>query len=140
MALSHVERTRNPAVAWKYMIKSETLGGSYALYAANIACLALLIILGRFYSSSCRDIRQIRGPMDSRQPLRKAAPCLLHIITASRVKVTAQSASHRGPLLLRCGEIQELGDLWWKIPMGYGVRIGCPSLRIVVFAPLLYIL
>ena len=35
--------------------------------------------------------------MASRQPVRTAVPCFSHMMTDSRVKVTAQSASHRGP-------------------------------------------
>ena len=56
MALSHVDRTGNPAAEWKYLTKAATLGSYYALYAANVACLALLGILGRYDSPGCRDI------------------------------------------------------------------------------------
>ena len=35
--------------------------------------------------------------MASRQPVRTALPCLSRMMTASRVKVTVQLASHSGP-------------------------------------------
>ena len=97
MALSHVDRTGYPAAAWKYLIKAVTLGRPYALSSANIACLALLGVVGRFDSPGCRDICHILGPVASRQPVITDVPCLLRMVTASRVKVTAQSESHRGP-------------------------------------------
>ena len=97
MALSHVDRTGHLAAAWKYLIKSETMGRSYALYATNVACLALLGIVGSFGSPGCRDIYQSIGPMASLQPVSMAVPCLSCMITALRVKVNAQSASHRVP-------------------------------------------
>ena len=67
------------------------------MYLANAACLASLGILGRFDSPGCRDILQSRGPVESRQPVSTAAPCFSLTITALRVKVNAQSASHRVP-------------------------------------------
>ena len=63
MTLSHVDRTGYPAAACKYLIKSATLGRSYALYAANVACLESLGILGRFDSPGCRENFQSRGPV-----------------------------------------------------------------------------
>ena len=56
MALRHVDCTGYPAAAWKYLVKSATLGRSYALYAANVFCLALLDIVGSFDSPDCRAI------------------------------------------------------------------------------------
>ena len=97
MALSHVDRTGYPAATWKYPINAATLGRSYALYAANVACLALLVIMGRFDFPGCMAIFQSLGHVASRQPVSMAVPCLSRTMTASRVKVTAQSASHRVP-------------------------------------------
>ena len=97
MALSHVDRTGHLAAAWKYLIKSETLGRSYALYAANAACLESLGILGRFDSPGCRDIHQSLVSVALRQPVSTAVPYLLGTMTSLRVKVTAQLESHRGP-------------------------------------------
>ena len=94
MDLSHVDRNGYPASAWKYLIKSATLGRSYALYAANVAWLALLGIVDRFDYPGSRDICQSLGPVASIQPVSTAMPCLLRTMTASCVKVTAQSASH----------------------------------------------
>ena len=82
MALVHVDRTGYPASAWKYQIKSATLGRSYALYDANVVCLESLGILGRFYSPGCRTTRQRRGPVASRQPVSTAVPCLSRTMTA----------------------------------------------------------
>ena len=95
--LSHVDRTGNPVAAWKYLTKAVTLGRSYALYAANVACLAYLVILGRSDSPGYRAIRQSRVPVESRQPVSTDVPCLSRTMTASRMKVNAHSASHRGP-------------------------------------------
>ena len=74
MALSHGDRTGNPAAAWKYLIKAATLGRSYALYAVSIACLALLGIIGRFDSPDYRAIFQSRSPVDSCQLVSTAVP------------------------------------------------------------------
>ena len=101
MALGHVDRTGYPASVWKYLIKSVTLGRSYALYDANVVCLESLGILGRFYSPGCRATRQRRGPVASRQPVSTAVPCLSCTMTALRVKVTAQLASHKGPRTIK---------------------------------------
>ena len=101
MALSRVDRTGYPTAAWKYLIKAATLGSSYILYAANVACLEFLGTLGRFESPVCRYIIQIRGPVASRQPVSTALPCLSYTMTASRLKVTEQSASHRFPTPIR---------------------------------------
>ena len=95
MVLSYVYRTGNPAAAWNYITKAATMGRSYLLYAANVAWLASLGILGRSDSPGCRAIRQSWGLVDSRQPLSISGPCLLRTMTASRVKATVQSASHR---------------------------------------------
>ena len=111
IALRHVDRTGYPDAAWNYLIKAVTLGRSYALYADNVACLASLGILGRFDSPGCRDIRRSLGPVASRRPVSTAVPCLSLTMTASRVKVTAQSASHRVPTLIK----------FWRKP---GIR--CP--------------
>ena len=89
-------RTVNPATAWKYLTKAANMGRSYALYAASVACLVLLVILGRSESPRCREIFQSRGPVDSRQPVGTAVPSFSITVTALRVKVTVQSASHRG--------------------------------------------
>ena len=97
MALIHVDRIGKPAASWTDLIKSATLGRSYVIYAATVACLAWLFILGRFYSPGCRAICQNRGPVDSRQPVSTAVPCLSLTMPALRVKVTAQLAPHRGP-------------------------------------------
>ena len=134
MALIHVDRTGNPDVAWKYLIKSKKLGRSYALYATNVVCLASLGILGRFDSSGCRDIFQSRGAVDSRQPVSTAVPFLPCRMTASRVKVTSQSASYRGPTPIkvwwkpgiRCPLIGNSDGIWGKakspIPAGFFFR------------------
>ena len=92
--LSHVDLTGYPVTEWKYMINAATLGRSYALYAANVAFLVLLGILGRFDSPGCNDIRQSLGFVASRQPVIISVPCFSCMMTATRVKVTAQSASH----------------------------------------------
>ena len=97
MALSHVGQTKNPVAAWKYLTKSATLGRSYALYAANVAYLASLGILVRSDSPGCRAICQSRGPNESHQPVSTSVPCLTRTMTALRVKVTVQLASHRVP-------------------------------------------
>ena len=101
MALRNVDQTGYPAAAWKYLIKFTMLGRSYALYTANVAYLALLDIVGRFDSPSCRDIRQILSPVASLQPVSTAVFCLLRTMAALREKVTAQSASHRGPTTIK---------------------------------------
>ena len=92
MALSHVDWIGYPTAVWKYLIKSATLGRSYALYAANVSCFASLVMLGRFESPGCRAIFQSWGPLLSCQPVSTDVPCLLRTMTESRVKVTAQSA------------------------------------------------
>ena len=97
MTLSHVDRTGNPAAEWKYLTKTATLGRSYALYAANVACLASLGILDRSDSPGCSAIFQSQGPVDSLQPVITDVTCLSRTMNASRVKVTAQLSSHRGP-------------------------------------------
>ena len=89
MDLSHVDWTEYPVAAWEYLIKSATLGRSYALYAANVACLELLGIMYRFEYPGCGAMRQILGPVDSREPVSTDLPCLLRTMTASHVKVTA---------------------------------------------------
>ena len=122
MDLSHVDCTGNPVAAWKYLTKAVTLGRSYALYAANVACLAYLGILGRSDSPSCRAIHQSRVPVESRQPVSTDVPCLLHTMTASRMKATAQSASHRGPTpikvwrkpVIRCPLVVNSYGIWGK--------------------------
>ena len=43
--------------------------------------------------------------MASRQPMRTAVPCLLCTMTASRVKINAQSESHKPPNPIK---------VWWK--------------------------
>ena len=96
MALRHVDQTGNPAAVWKYPTKAATLVRSYALYAANVACLELLGIMGRSESPGCREIIQSQVPVDSRKPLITAVPCLSFTMTALKVKVTAHWASHRG--------------------------------------------
>ena len=55
-ALRHVDRTGNPAVAWKYLMKVATMGRSYVLDAANVAYLESLGILVRSESPDCRAI------------------------------------------------------------------------------------
>ena len=105
MDLVHLDRTGYPAAAWKYLIKTVMLGRSYALYAANVACLESLGILGSFDSPGFRDVHQRRGPVASRQPVNTDMPFLSRTMTAARVKVTAQSASHRGPTHIM---------VWWK--------------------------
>ena len=97
MDLSHVDHTGYPAATGKYLIKSATMGRSYALYVANVSCLASLGIMGRFDYPGCRDIRQRLGPVASRQPVSMAVPCLSCMMADSRMEVTAQSASHRDP-------------------------------------------
>ena len=97
MTLSHVDRTGNPSAEWKYLTKTATLGRSYALYAANVACLASLGILDRSDSPGCSAIFQSQGPVDSLQPVITDVTCLSRTMNASRVKVTAQLSSHRGP-------------------------------------------
>ena len=52
MTLIHVFLTWNPSAAWKYLTKAATLGRSYALYVANVACLASLGILGRYFHAA----------------------------------------------------------------------------------------
>ena len=111
MAFSHVDRTGYPAAACKYLIRSSMLGRSSALYAFNVACLVSFGLLVRFDSPGCRDTRQSLGPVASRQPVSTDVPCLLRTMTASRVKVTAQSASRRAPTPIKV----------WKKP---GIR--CP--------------
>ena len=96
MSLRHVDQTVNPSAAWKYLTKAVMLGRSYALYAASVACLVSLGILGRSESPRCRAIFQSRGPVNSLQPVSTAMPCFSLKVTALRVKVNAQSASHRG--------------------------------------------
>ena len=54
-------------------------------------------MLGRIFSSGWRAILQRRGPDCSRQPVRTGLPCESLTITAARVNVTVQSASHSGP-------------------------------------------
>ena len=105
MALSHVDQTGNPAAVWKYLIKSATLCRSYALYAANVAYLELLVIMVRFDSPGCRSIRHIRGPVDARQPVSNDVPFLWRTMAASRVKVTVQWESHKVPTCIK---------VWWK--------------------------
>ena len=73
------------------------LGRSYALYFANVACLTLLGILGRFDSPGCKDMQHSLGPVDSLQPVSADVPGLLRTMTALRVKVTVQLTLHRGP-------------------------------------------
>ena len=122
MDLSPVDRTGYPTAAWKYLVKSVTLGRSYALYAANVACLELLGIVGRFDSPSCRAISQSLDPMASRLTVSTAVPFLLCMMTASLTKVTVQSASHRGPkhiklwqkLGIRCPFIVNPYERWGK--------------------------
>ena len=114
MALSHVGWTGNPSAAWKYLTKSATLGRPYALYASNIACLESLGVLGRSDSPGCSEIHKSQGPVDSRQLVSTALPCLSITMTALRVKVTAQSVSNRGPNPI----------MVWRNP---GMR--CPLLR-----------
>ena len=122
MALSHVYRTEYPASLWMYLIKAIMMGRPYALYAANVACLELLGIVGRSDSPGCKAILQILGPVASRQTVSTDVPCLLHTMTASRVKVTVQSASHRGPTHIkvcrkpgiRCTFIGNSDGIWGK--------------------------
>ena len=97
MALSHVDRTRIPAAVWNYLIKATTLGKSYALYAANVACLSSLGIIGRFDSPGFMYICQSQVPVDSRQPVSMDVPGLLRTVTSLHVKVAAHSVSHRVP-------------------------------------------
>ena len=70
-----MDRTGNPAVAWKYLSKAAALGRSYVLYTDNVACLASLVSLGRSDSPGCMAIRQSQGPVDSREPVSTAVPC-----------------------------------------------------------------
>ena len=97
MDLNYIDRNGNPADTWNYVIKAAYLGRSYALYAANVACLALLVIVDRFDYPVCRDISQSLVPVASHQLVSTAVPCLLRKMTASHVKVTALSASQREP-------------------------------------------
>ena len=96
-----MDRNGNPTAAWKYLIKSAMMGRLYALYSANVACLASLGILGRFDFPGCRDIRQSRGPVESNQPVSMDVPCLLRTTPALRVKVTAQLELHRVPTSIK---------------------------------------
>ena len=150
MSLSHVDRTGYPAATWKYLIRDSTLGRSYALYAANVACLELLVIVGRFDSPGWRAIRQSLGPVASRQPVSTAVPFLLITITASRLKVTTQSASHRGPTPIivwrkpdiSCPLIGKSNGIWGKarlpVPADFGI---CPvSVPTMTFGAARYIL
>ena len=97
MALIHVDCTGDPSAARKYLTKAATLCRSYALYAANVSCLALLLILGRSESPGCRAILQSQGLVDSCQPVSMVLTCLSRTMIASRVKVTAQLESHKCP-------------------------------------------
>ena len=54
-------------------------------------------MLGRFDSPGWRAILQRRGPDLSRQPVSTGLPDVSLTITAARVNVTVQSASHSGP-------------------------------------------
>ena len=122
MALRHVERTGNPAVAWKYLTKSAMLGRSYELHDDNVSCSASLGILGRSDSPGCRAIRQSRGSVDSRQPVSTAVPCLSLTMTTLHTKATAQSASHRVPTPIkvwrnpdmRCPLVGNSDEIWGK--------------------------
>ena len=105
MDFIYVDQNGYPAAVWKYLIKAAMLSRSYMLYGANVACLELFGILGRFDSPGCRNIRQSLGPVASRQPASMAVPCLLRTMTDSRVKVTAQLASHMGLTPIK---------VWWK--------------------------
>ena len=93
MALNHVDRTGYPAAACNYLIKSATLGRSYALYAANVSPLESLGILVRFDYPGCTDILQILCPVALHQLVSTAVPCLSHTMTALYVRVTTQSVS-----------------------------------------------
>ena len=93
MALNHVDRTGYPAAACNDLIKSATLGRSYALYAANVSPLESLGILVSFDSPGYTDILQSLGPVTSHQLVSTDVPCLLHTMTALCVRVTAQLVS-----------------------------------------------
>ena len=54
-------------------------------------------MLGRVVSSGWKAILQRSGPDCSRQPVRTGLPCESLNITAARVNVTVQSASHSRP-------------------------------------------
>ena len=122
MDFSYVDQTGYPADACKYLIKSAMLGSSYSIYAANVACLESLGILGRFDSHGCRAIHQSLGPVASRQTVSTAFTCLSRMMTSLRVKVTAQSVSYRGatPIkvwrkpIIRCPLIGNPDVIWGK--------------------------
>ena len=58
-------------------------------------------IFGRLDSPGCRAILQRRGPDCSRHPVSTGMPRASLAITAARVNVTVQFASHIGPTPIR---------------------------------------
>ena len=100
-----------------------------------MARFASLGILGRFDSPTCRAILQSLDPVASRQPVSTGVPCLSRTMMASRVKVTVQSESHRGPTPIkvwqkpdtRCTLIGNPDGRWGKskspVPVDFWV---CP--------------
>ena len=131
MAFSHVDRTGYSAVVWNYLIRASTLGRSYAIYTVNATCLASLGILSRFYSPGMRDIHQSLGHVASHQPVSIDVPCLTRTISASRMKLIAQLASHSGPThikiwrnpCIRCPLSGNPGGRWGKAR--YLVPVDC---------------
>ena len=67
------------------------------LYVSSVVLFASWGMLGRFDSLSWRVILQRRGTDCSRQPVSTGLPCASLTITAARVNVTVQFASHSRP-------------------------------------------
>ena len=140
MSLIHVDRTGYAAAAWDYLIQSVSLGRSYALYSANVACLELLGIVGRFDSL-------VVGLFASAWVLWPHANWWVRLCLACCIRWLPRawrwlrSQRHTGdPRLLSYGGSQALGALWLKTLMVDGVRLGYLYLQIVGFAPFLCLL
>ena len=67
------------------------------MYASNVFLCAVCGTFGRFDLPGCRTILQRRGPECSYHPVSTGLLCASLTITAARVNVTVQSASHIRP-------------------------------------------
>ena len=70
---------------------------AYSAYALSVVLFVSWGMLDSFDLSGWRAILQRRGPDCSCQPISTRLPCESRTITAARVNVTVQSASHSGP-------------------------------------------
>ena len=97
MSSSHVDQTGNPDAACKYLTKASTLGRSYALYVTRETRDASWGTSGMSALSGSSAMRYRYGACSSRHLFSIALFVASLTTTASRLKVTVQSALYMGP-------------------------------------------